>query len=242
MYNREDFMASRSQDIEIAASDIELQKISTNFLEISNLNNYAYRWEWFGLPIIQMPEDIVILQEIIFETQPNFVIQSGVSWGGSVALAASLVRIINNGKVFGIDISIPENLQEIFNDLPIRDSVTLIEGSSVDKKIFDAISALIPKDSRILIILDSSHTHNHVLEELNLWTRLLQPGDYIVVSSTRIKDMANHPTRQRPWGSINNPHTAVLEFLSKNATFTTDNPYNKKSTLTYHPDGYLLRK
>jgi cephalosporin hydroxylase len=242
MFDRCNFDSEKNQNIENANTDIEFQNISNAFLGISNLHNYAYRWEWFGLPIIQMPEDIVALQEIIFETRPNFVIQSGVSWGGSVVFAASLVSIISNGKVFGIDIKFPTDITEKIADLPIRDSVILVEGSSVDSKIFKAVSARIPQGSKTLIILDSLHTHDHVLKELNLWTQLTQPGDYVVVSSTRIEVMPAHPKRKRPWGIGNNPHTALSEFLESNPIFTSDNPYNKKSALTYHPGGYLLRK
>lgn len=242
MYDRIDFDSGKNKDIENSKYNDEFLNISNTFLEVSNLHNYAYRWEWLGLPIIQMPEDIVILQEIIFETRPDFVIQTGVSWGGSVAFAASLVSMLNDGKVFGIDIRFPKDMSAKMAELPIQNAITLIEGSSVDKDIFKAVSAKIPADSKTLVILDSLHTHDHVLEELKMWTQLTKPGDYVVVSSTRIEEMSGHPRRERPWGIGNNPHTALLEFLYDNPMFTSDNPYNRKSALTYHPGGYILRK
>ena len=241
-FDRKSFELDKNNNLIESKSDESFNEISRQFLEISNRHNYAYRWNWFGLPIIQMPEDILILQEIIFETRPNFIIQSGVSWGGSVALAASILSLISDGKVIGLDTRLPTNIQESFNKLPFCDSVILIEGSSTDTMIFKKVSEIIGDESRVLIVLDSLHTHDHVFKELNLWTPLLKPGDYAIVSSTRIETMPKHPHRERPWSVGNNPGTALAEFIELNPDFTLDNPYNSKVTLTYHPGGYLLRK
>lgn len=240
MFDRKAFESEKAEEIKKARSDSELIRKGRDFLVHSDKHKYGYFWTWMGLPIIQMPEDIVLTQEIMWETKPDFVIEAGIAWGGSLALYAGFQELQGHGKVIGIDVTIPEHNKKAILGTPVSHRISLIEGSSSDPKVYDQIAAEIPKGSNVLLVLDSNHTHEHVLAELKLWSPLLQKGNYIIVSDTIVELIPEQKHRARPWGQGNNPMTAVIEFLGKNDRFTTDNVYSDRAFASFNPSGYLL--
>jgi cephalosporin hydroxylase len=239
VFDRKSFEEEKSIEIQNAKTDPELLKKARDFLVQSDKHKYGYYWNWLGLPIIQMPEDIVLTQEILWETKPDFVIEAGVAWGGSLAMYAAFQEIQGYGHVFGIDVTIPEHNREAIMSTPVSKRITLIEASSSDPATFETVSAQIPKGSNILLVLDSNHTHEHVLAELKLWSPLLQNGNYIIVSDTVVEVIPEQTHRPRPWGPGNNPMTGMQEFMNENDRFTNENVYSDRAFASFNPSGYL---
>lgn len=239
MFNRDDFDNERIRLLDSLGENDSLKSQGLDFVNSSNHKKYAYVWNWLGLPVIQMPEDLIKVQEIIFETKPDFVIETGVAWGGSLLFYSSILNSIGHGDVIGIDITIPEhNRANIMRSIG-SERINLIEGSSVSEDIVNKIESIVPKGSKVLLILDSHHTHEHVLAELELWSPLVTSGNYIVVCDTIVEYIEAPADRVRDWGKGNNPATAVNQFLSKNSRFSLDNEYNLKSFTSFHPGGFL---
>jgi len=240
MFNREDFDKERTQLIKELEENISLKSQGINLVNLSNHMKYAYVWNWFGLPIIQMPEDIMKVQEVIFETKPDYIIETGVAWGGSLLFYASILESIGHGQIIGIDITIPAHNRGIIMSSLGNKRITLLEGSSISEDIFKKVTESLPTNSKVLLILDSHHTSEHVTAELNLWSPLVTSGSYIVVCDTIVEFIDAPADRVRPWGKGDNPFTSVLKFLDENERFTTENEYNKKSLISFHPNGFLL--
>lgn len=241
MFDRQKFETEKADNIKTAYAKKDLHEASLNFITISDRLNYAYNWSWLNLPIIQMPEDIVLTQEIIWETKPDIIIETGIAWGGSVVLSASILELIGNGKVLAIDKVLPQhNIDEIMK-YKFSNRIKLFEGSSTDSSIFESVSQLIKPTDKVLLLLDSNHTHEHVYDELNMWSQFVKPGGYIVVSDTVIEEIPEQTHRQRPWGKGNNPRTAIDKFLEENKNFTRDNIYNFKALNSFTRSGYIKR-
>ena len=233
MFNRE--------QIELARTDLNLVQEGLNFLAHADKYKYGYNWSFLGLPVIQMPEDIVVTQEILWLTKPKYVIEAGVAWGGSLAIYATFQEIIGNGKTFGIDVTIPKHNREAILNTPVGHRIELIEGSSTDPEIYNHISNQIGPQDDVLVVLDSNHTHEHVLEELKIWSKVLKPGNFMIISDTVVEDIPKQLERPRPWGPGNNPGTALKEFLLENEGFSADNEFNKKTFATFNPGGYIQK-
>ena len=240
MFDRSAFEIEKAQEIQKALGDPELLRKGRDFLIHSDRYKYGYYWTWMGLPIIQMPEDIVLTQEIMWETKPDFVIEAGIAWGGSLALYAAFQEIQGFGKVIGIDVTIPAHNREAILGTPVSHRISLVEGSSSDHEIYDQVVAQIPDGSNILLVLDSNHTHEHVLAELKLWSPLLQKGNYIIVSDTVVEVIPEQTHRARAWGHGNNPMTAVEEFLRTDDRFSVKNRYSDRAFASFNPSGYLV--
>jgi len=239
MFDRKGFEKEKAEDIKNALADPELLRKGRDFLIYADKYKYGYYWTWMGLPLIQMPEDIVLTQEILWETKPDFVIEAGIAWGGSLAMYAAFQELQGSGRVIGIDVTIPGHNRDAIMSIPVSNRITLIEGSSSDPQIFKKVAEQIPPNSNILLVLDSNHTHEHVLAELKLWSPLLQPRNYIIVSDTVVEVIPKQVHRARPWGPGNNPMMAAREFLSGNKKFTSDNSYSDRSIASFNPSGYL---
>ena len=208
------------------------------FIERTTHYLYTYNFSWLGRPIIQFPQDMVAVQEIIWDVKPDFVIETGVAHGGGLMLYATVLEIIGKGKVIGIDIDIRKhNFREIVSH-PLSHRIVLIEGSSVDMEVFDKVREVC-MGRRNIVILDSLHTHEHVLKELELYSQLVRKGGYIIVFDTIIEFLPDNLFRGKPWGRGNNPKTAVDEFLRKNKRFKVDRHIEKKLLITTCPGGYL---
>jgi cephalosporin hydroxylase len=195
-------------------------------------DKYPYDFTWLGRPIIQLPQDIIALQEIIWETKPDLIIETGIAHGGGLIFYASILELIGKGKVLGIDIDIEAH--------PMYKRIEMIQGSSVDKEVAIKVAQIAQK-SKTMVILDSLHTHAHVLEELNLYAGLVSEGSYLVVCDTIIEHMPQGFFYDRPWDKGNNPATAVKEFLKNNDKFVADEEIDNKLMLTAAPGGYLKK-
>jgi cephalosporin hydroxylase len=201
---------------------------------------YSYNFSWLGRPIIQFPQDIIAIQEIIWQATPDLIIETGIAHGGSLIFSASVLELIGrNGQVLGIDIDIREHNRIEIEKHPMFKRITMIQGSSIDEKIVQQVYDFAKGKKRVLIILDSNHTHEHVLRELQLYSPLVTKDSYLVVFDTVIEDMPEDFFPDRPWGKGNNPKTAVWEFLKTNNRFEIDKEIENKLLITVAPDGYL---
>lgn len=200
---------------------------------------YTYNFTWFGRPIIQLPDDIVALQELILSVQPDLIIETGVAHGGSLALSASMLELLGRGEAVGIDVEIRPHNRRALEAHPLARRMILIEGSSTDDRVVAQVRALAAQRRRVMVLLDSNHTHAHVLRELQLYSPLVTSGSYIVVLDTAIEDLPDGSFPDRPWGRGNNPKTAVREFLTSTDRFAIDRDLESKLLLTVAPDGYL---
>jgi hypothetical protein len=239
MFNRMNFNRDKEALISRARSDSELIKKGIDFVAHADRYNYGYYWTWMDLPIIQMPEDIMLTQELIWEIKPDYVIELGIAWGGSLAMYATFLEFLGQGRVIGIDITIPPHNAKAIMSCPVSSKITLIEGSSIDTEVFNQVKSHIPEGSRCLLILDSNHTHDHVYQELVLWSKLVLKESYIIVSDTFVENIPIQQHRPRPWGPGNNPGTATKKFLSENPRFSAHNSYSNRAIASFNPFGYL---
>lgn len=221
-----------------------LYKIAANeFLRQSILAKYSYQFTWMGRPVIQYPQDMIAMQEILWKVQPDLLIENGIAHGGSLIFYASILELIGKGEVLGIDIDIrPHNRIEIEKH-PMFKRIEMIEGSSVSHEVFQKVIKYCEGKEKIMVVLDSNHTHEHVLKELELYSPLVSKDSYLVVFDTVIEDLADLEVDfpDRPWGKGNNPKTAVNEFLKTNPDFVVDRDIENKLLITVAPGGYLKR-
>lgn len=226
--------------IERMGSDKNLKKLSEGFFNESYKYNYSYNFSWMGRPIIQYPQDILAVQEIIWTIKPDLIIETGVAHGGSIIFYASMLELLGGeGRVLGIDVDIRTHNRKAIEEHPMFKRIELLEGSSTDQKTVDAASQMSKSANRTLVILDSNHTHEHVLEELRLYSPLVGQGSYLIVFDTIVEDMPQDSFPDRPWGKGNNPKTAVWEFLKSNDRFEIDTLFDQKLLLSAAPQGYL---
>jgi len=242
MFDREGFETQKLANISEAFLDEELIQKGRSFVSHSDRYMYGYNWTCLGLPVIQMPEDIVLMQELMWELKPDFVVEAGVAWGGSLALYAMIQELSGAGKTIGIDVTIPAHNRAAIMGVPVAGRIQLIEGSSVDSKVVEIVASQFASNSTIMVVLDSNHSHEHVLKELRVWSEFVSSGSYLVVSDTIIEHIPLQTSRPRPWGPGNNPQTAVTQFLNENSDFTLENHYNKRAINSFSPGGYLLKK
>lgn len=239
---RNKFLAEKEILIKEMSEDKELNRLSKEWFNRGYSHKYSYNFEWMGRPIIQYPQDMFAMQEIIWETKPDLIIETGIAHGGSIIYYASLLKLLgNNGRVIGIDIDIREHNRVAIESHPMADNIILIEGSSVEEETFFKVEALTEKNNNVLVILDSNHTHQHVIEELNLYSKLVSLNNYLVVYDTVIEDLPENSFPDRPWDIGDNPKTAVYEFLKTNNGFEIDKDIQRKLLVTVAPDGYLKR-
>ena len=210
------------------------------FVKESTLPKYSYNFSWLGRPIIQCPQDIVAMQEIIWQVKPDLLIETGIAHGGSLIFYASMLELLgDNRQVLGIDIDIREHNRVEIEKHPMYRRIDMIEGSSIDEKIAEKVYDFAKARERVMIVLDSMHTHEHVLKELELYSPLVTKDSYLVVFDTVIEDMPKDFFPDRPWGKGNNPKTAVWDFLKTSDRFVVDKEIENKLLITVAPDGYL---
>lgn len=222
------------------AEEREIREKTLDWICATARYKYTYNFAWLGRPIIQFPQDILALQELIWKTKPELIIETGIAHGGSLIFYASMLELLGGDRrVLGIDIDIREhNRAEIEKHLLFR-RITMIEGSSIAPETMEEVRA-IAKDSRsVMVVLDSNHTHEHVARELALYAPLVTKGSYLVVFDTIIEDLPEDFFPDRPWGKGNNPWTAVRRFLENTDRFVIDEELNNKLLITVAPDGYL---
>ncbi|RED96626.1 cephalosporin hydroxylase family protein [Marinoscillum furvescens] len=221
-----------------------LKATAKDFMLESIKEKYSYNFSWLGRPIIQYPQDIMALQEIIWTTKPDLIIETGIAHGGSLIFSASMLKLTTGkGKVLGVDIDIRNHNKEAIMEHPLYKEgwIEMIEGSSIDQTIFDKIKSFAKSHSKVMVILDSNHTHEHVLDELKLYSTLVTKGNYLAVMDTMVEDFDDSLNHDRPWAVGNNPKTAVKEFLKGNDTFVINEQIDNQLLLSVAPSGYLLK-
>ena len=209
-------------------------------------NKYVYTFTWMGRPIIQMPEDLIRVQEVIYSLKPDVLVETGVAHGGSLIFYASLFQAMGRGRVVGVDIEIRPHNRQTIEAHELFHRIDLVEGSSIDDAIVGRVGATIAPDERVLVILDSKHTKDHVLAELRAYATLVSPGSYLVVQDGCMQWAAGAPRSQPDW-SWNNPVGAIREFVAENPDFAVVEPPfafnegNVRRRVTYWPEGYVKR-
>lgn len=236
------FQQQRATNIERLAEAQDIKELSEQWLAKAYQYRYPYNFDWLGIPIIQYPQDIVAVQELIWNIKPDLIIETGVAHGGSAIFYASMLQLLNNnGKVVGIDNNLREHNLEILKQHPLFEKLILIEGDSTDQKTFEKIKTIAQNYSKVLVCLDSLMTHEHVLKELELYSQLVTPGSYLVVFDTFIEELPEHLFAKRPWGKNNNPETAIKAFLNNHKNFIIDTSYTDKLLLSSNKSGYLKK-
>lgn len=222
------------------SNSAELRAQSQQWLRASGADKYSYRFSWLGRPIIQYPQDIVAMQEILWRVRPKLVIETGVAHGGSLMLYASILELIGGpGQVVGIDIDIRPHNRAGIEQHPLSRRIQLIQGSSTAPETLAQVRRLAADKRPVLVVLDSNHTHDHVLQELRLYGPLVTPGSYLVVFDTVVEQLPASAFKDRPWGPGNSPMTAVRQFLQEADDFVIDTEVEEKLLITVAPSGYL---
>lgn len=224
----------------------QLVNQSKSWMNTANENKYSYHFEWMGRPVIQYPQDIVAMQEIIWEVKPDLIIETGIAHGGSLILYASLLELLaisgcGDGNILGVDIDIREHNRKEIESHPMYKRIDMIQGSSIAPDIIEKVKACAEGKERILVVLDSNHTHEHVLAELEAYASLVSVGSYCVVFDTVVEDMPENDFPDRPWGPGDNPKTAVWKYLKTHPEYEIDKSIQNKLQITVAPDGYLKR-
>lgn len=251
------FKIESLEEIASQGNDYSLSDSSLKWLFLANEYKYSYHFESLGRPIIQYPQDMVAMQEIIWQVKPDLIIETGIAHGGSLIMSASMLALLEYSdavekgqtldpgkpfrKVLGIDIDIRKHNRDAINAHPMKSRINMIEGSSIDPAIVEQVKNYASNFSKILISLDSNHTHEHVLAELEAYAPLTTVGSYCVVFDTIIENMPAGSFPDRPWDKGNNPKTAVWEYLKSHPEFEIDKSIQHKLLITVAPDGYLKR-
>ncbi len=229
------------------AGNGQLGSSAHNFLKDSLTPGYSYNFSWLGRPIIQYPQDILAMQELIWSVQPELIIETGIAHGGSLIFSASMLELNavcggpQDAHVLGIDIDIRAHNFEAIKSHPMSRRISMLQGSSIAPDIIEQVKARAVGAQRVLVCLDSNHTHDHVLAELEAYANLTSVGSYCIVFDTIVEDMPASMFPDRPWGPGNNPKTAVREFLRRHPEFEIDKRMNHKLLISVAPDGYLKR-
>ena len=257
MSDEELFFAERAANIKAYQNDSIFQSLSMDWLKTAMAHKYAYNFDWLDRPIIQLPPDVFALQEIIWRVKPDLIIETGTARGGSLIFSASMLTLIeyaqatkNNllldpkspkNKVIGIDIDIRDHNRAKIEEHPMFSRIDLIDGSSTDNKVINEVKEIASSYHKVLVFLDSNHTHSHVLEELKLYTPLVSTDSYCVVFDTFIEDMPHNFFEDRAWNVGNNPRTAVRDFLKDNENFVIDTDICTKLQISVARQGFLRR-
>lgn len=226
--------------VESMARDETLRNRSREWIVASSRYEYTYHFTWLGLPIIQYPQDVVAMQELIWASQPDLIIETGIARGGSLVFYASMLELIGGaGRVIGVDIDIRPTNRSAIERHPLAARIDMVEGSSVAEPVLDQVRELSAGRERVLVVLDSLHTHDHVLRELQLYSELVKPGGYVVVFDTVIDQMPVGSYPDRPWDRGNSPATAVQAFLRANDRFEVLQGIDNKLMISAARGGYL---
>ncbi|WP_113907497.1 cephalosporin hydroxylase family protein [Aliidiomarina celeris] len=234
-----------------------LKQLANQFLIDSAKYKYSYNFSWLGRPIIQVPQDMAALQELVWQTRPDLIIETGIAHGGSLILSASLLALLDytdavesgcsldpsasKRKVIGIDIDIRLHNRQAIEAHPMSHMIEMFEGSSTDEAIIQQVKEAAAGYQRVLVCLDSNHTHDHVLAELEAYSPLVTSGSYCIVYDTVVDDMPGDMFPDRPWGPGDNPKTAVHQFIQHHPEFAIDKQMDAKLLISVAPDGFLKR-
>lgn len=258
MKPEEAFRAEVADNIKSLGEDTDLQALSRIWVREISPHKWAYNFRWLGRPAIQFPNDAWALQELVFDIRPDLIIETGIAHGGSLMFSASMLALLDmceatekgemldprnpKRRVLGIDIDIRAHNREAIEAHPMAARIDMIEGSSIAADIIGQVKDAAAKAERVLVCLDSNHTHDHVLTELDAYAPLVSPGSYCIVYDTIVDDMPAALSGDRPWGPGNNPKTAVRAFLESHPEFEIDKSIDHKLQISVAPDGFLRRK
>lgn len=251
------FKKDVKDSIDGLAKDRDLQGFSKIWLREIVGHKYTYNFEFMGRPIIQVPQDMVAMQELIWQTKPDLIIETGIAHGGSLIMSASMLSLLDYSeaiqqstmldptapkrRVLGLDIDIRDHNRSAIETHPMSNRVDMIQGSSVAPDVIRKVHKIAQDYDRVLVCLDSNHTHDHVLAELEAYAPLVSRGSYCVVFDTIVEDMPAEMFPSRPWGPGNSPKTAVWEYLKTHPEFEIDKQIDHKLLISVAPDGYLKR-
>lgn len=241
------FALERDERIKALGDDKVLQQESRVWIDKAFRHKYMYNFSWLGRPIIQFPADMVAMQELIWTTQPDLIIETGIAHGGSLILSASLLELNaacggpKDARVLGIDIDIRSHNRELIEAHPMARRIDMLQGSSVDPAVVAQVRKIAADKSSVLVFLDANHTHEHVSAELAAYAPLVTPGNYCVAFDTIVEDMPDDTFPDRPWSPGNSPKTAVHEFVKTHPEFEIDRAMSNKLMISAVPDGFLRR-
>ncbi len=235
------FEQEKIESIEQMGSDLKLKQMTQEWFDRSCEHKYSYNFTWMGRPIIQYPQDILAIQEIIWRTKPDIIIETGIAHGGSLIFSASMLELMGSGTVIGVDIDIRSHNRKEIEAHPMFKRIKMIQGSSIDPSIVDQVAKLIPANSRVMVVLDSNHTHDHVLQELYAYSKFVSKGAYLIVLDTVVEYMPDKFFVDKPWSKGNSPLTAVRQFLKENNQFALDKSIDNKILISAGLEGYLKR-
>lgn len=239
MFDRDALESDKRRQAAAQDKDEQLKTLAQNFNVASYMYDWGYQWTWLGMPIIQLPTDILVAQEILWQARPTLVIETGIAWGGSIVYYASILQLLGEGRVVGIDRVLPDKNRAEIMKYPFSHRINLLQGSSIADDTFEQVRQLVRPDDRVMVLLDSNHTHDHVLAELRLYAPLVTKGQFLVVSDTSVEYLPDQKPRQRPWGPGSNPLTALRAYMAESDRFAVDEYIDSKLLLTYTPHGYL---
>ena len=257
MHELDEFYRNRRNRLTEYPADEQFQELTKNWVKKAFDKSYMYNFDWLGRPIIQMPEEQVMLQELIWEVKPDLIIETGIAHGGSLIFSASMLALLAfcdavttnkpllpsdvTRKVLGIDIEIRKHNRDLINAHPLSPLITMIEGSSTDPTVYSQVQAIAEDHKKIMVLLDSNHTADHVLAELEIYSPMVSLDSYCVVFDTGIEHLPKDYFPDRPWHPGNSPQTAIKRFLLGNDCFQVDYSKSSKSLITASPQGYLRR-
>lgn len=230
-----------ARNIDGLKRDRDMQDLSRLWLRDSLKHRYSYNFSWMGRPIIQYPQDMIAMQELIWTVQPDLIVETGIAHGGSLVYYASLLELIGKGRIIGIDIDIRPHNRTAIETHPMFRRIELIQGSSIAEDTVAAVRRAALDARTVMVVLDSNHTHDHVKAELAAYADLVSIGSYCVVFDTVVEDLPPGLYPDRPWDVGNNPKTAVHEFLRSDDRFAIDTDLQSKLLVTVAPDGFLRR-
>lgn len=238
----DDFEERNREFIRRMSESPRVREVTSQWIEAVLGYEYHYHFSWLGLPIIQFPSDIVLMQELVWRVRPDLIVETGIARGGSLVFYASMLELIGeDGRVVGIDRDTRDHNRRAIEAHPLSRRITIVDGSSVAAHVVRRVQGLAEDRKRVMVVLDSNHTHDHVLEELRCYSPLVTPGSYLVVFDTIIEDLPNEFHRDRPWTQTDNPRTAVREFLRTTEAFVVDDELPRKGLVTVAPGGFLRR-
>ncbi|RYY14533.1 MAG: cephalosporin hydroxylase [Chitinophagaceae bacterium] len=235
------FQQEREERVKKNPENQELIAAAKQFNDVSNKTQYSYNFSWMGRPIIQYPQDMIAMQEIIWNLKPDLIIETGIAHGGSLIYYASIMELIGKGEIVGIDIDIREHNRKEIENHPMSKRIKMIQGSAISEEIVEQVKPYAEGKKTVMVCLDSNHTHEHVLRELELYYPFVTPGSYLVVFDTIVEDLPDDTYENRAWSIGNNPKTAVYEFLKTNKDFEIDKTIDNKLLISVAPEGYLKR-
>ena len=238
--SREEFRELQKRSAQEMAADTKLGEDSLDLLFRADQHRWIHQGTWLGEPVLNLPQDMFALQEIIFQTRPEFIIEIGVAWGGSLLFYSTLLEVLGSGEIIGVDIFIPDDLkQRLQSHGKLSERIHLINGSSVEQETLDKVKEIIGSSRKTMILLDSNHTHEHVYKELQMYSPLVEKGYYLICGDTIVEDIPDQEYRDRPWGPGNNPKTALNAFMNESDRFQVDAGLENKLLFTCNPGGYL---